>query len=316
MHRYNAPVRLRTDRGFFIYTRTTVLGNRCGGLVGALAPPTKIHKTDFKKSPWDSLPTQFSNIGFPYASTTLFKYWSRPTSPVEPPPRTLHTCMAKVPDYGQIIFAPHRTDAPKPPERNTPEEAAAWDAFQKHYFGGKDDRLNALVDEVLTARDSGWYTDYLTVPKKYTRAYRIINDIPAAVAKKLIPSFPQDGTEWGWVGGGRYSPHKGRINSWTVDTGIMPRLLRDFGGAFYRRNPGAYHMIFVCDLNQNRGGFFMNPDTAYENTPRLAGVFSYQREIISVDSLPLKGAAFCRHDEFGGDDAAILKKLIALAGGK
>ena len=223
--------------------------------------------------------------------------------------------MAKTPDYGQIIFAPNRKDAPKPPERDTPEEAAAWAAFQKHYFGGKDEQLNRLVDQVVAARDSGWYTDYLEVPRKYRRAYRIINDIPAAAARKLVPSFPLDGRVSGWASGGVYKPHRGRVNSWTVDTAIMKKLLADFGGAFYRRNPGAYHMIFVADLNTKRKDFFMNPDV-YTVTPRLAGEFSYQREIISVDSLSVMGVAFCRHDQFGGDDSKILQKLVEIAKGK
>jgi hypothetical protein len=223
--------------------------------------------------------------------------------------------MAKVPDYGQIIFAPNRKDAPKPPERDTPEEAAAWAAFQKHYFGGKDEQLNRLVDQVIAARDSGWYSDYLEVPRKYRRAYRIINDIPAAAARKLVPSFPLDGRVSGWASGGVYKPHRGRVNSWTVDTAIMKKLLADFGGAFYRRNSGAYHMIFVADLNTKRKDFFMNPDV-YTVTPRLAGEFSYQREIISVDSLGVMGVAFCRHDQFGGDDSKILQKLVGIAKGK
>ena len=221
--------------------------------------------------------------------------------------------MTKVPDYGQIIFAPHRTDAPKPPERNTPEEKAAWAAFQKHYFGGKDEDLNRMVDEVVAARDSGWYGDYLRVPPKYKRGYRIINDIPADVIKTMIPSF--NSKDMGWCAGGVYKPYGTRINSWTVDTGMFDKLLRDFGGAFYARTAGAYHIIFVCDLNRTRERFFMNPD-AYRRTPPLAGKFSYQREIISVDTVPVSGIAFCRHDEFGGDHKKILQKLVGIAKSK
>ena len=230
--------------------------------------------------------------------------------------REINTGMAKIPDYGQIIFAPKRNDVAPPPERDTPEERKAWDAFQKHYFGGKDERLNTVVDEILAARDSGWYSGYLNVPPKYKRAYRVINDIPAEVAKKLIPAFPQDGRASGWISGGQYRPLRGRVNSWTVSTAIFSRLLRDFGGAFYARNPGAYHLILVCDLTQNRKRFFMNPDMAYPTTPKLAGQFSYQREIISVDNIPIMGTAYCRHDEFGGDDDKILRKLVSLASGK
>lgn len=222
----------------------------------------------------------------------------------------------KIPDYGTIIFAPKRNDVTPPPERDTPQEEAAWEAFQKHYFGGKDEDLNRVVDEILAARDSGWYGGYLNVPTKYKRAYRVINDIPAAVAKKLIPSFPQDGRASGWASGGTYKPLRGRVNSWTVSTQIFRRLLRDFGGEFYARNPGAYHIVLVCDLNNHRKRFFMNPDRAYPTTPTLAGQFSYQREIISVDSVNMMGAAFCRHDEFGGDDEKILQKLIGLVAGK
>lgn len=217
------------------------------------------------------------------------------------------------PDYGKTIFAPHRLGEPPPHEPNTPEEEAAWAAFQKHYFGGKDDSLNALVDDVLAARDSGWYGEYLTVPGKYRRAFRVINDIPAAVAKGLVPSFPQDGKAWGWAAGGVYKPHKGRVNSWTVSTSIFKKLLKDFGGAFYRRNPGAYHLVLVVNLDAHRKRFFMNPDS-YHISPKLAGEFSYQQEIISVDNIPLVGAAYCRHDEFGGDDSKILQKLLSMSG--
>jgi len=92
-------------------------------------------------------------------------------------------------------------------------------------------------------------------------------------------------------------------------------LLADFGGEFYRNNTGAYHIIFVADLNLRRNSFIMNPDV-YTRTPRLAGEFSYQREIISVDSLPVMGVAYCRHDEFGGDDKRILQKLVETAKAK
>jgi len=223
--------------------------------------------------------------------------------------------MAKTPDYGQFIFAPNRKDTPKPPERDTPEEKAAWAAFQKHYCGGKDTYLNRLGYQVVAARDCGWHCDYLAVPKQYRRAYRIINDIPAAAARALVPSFPTDGRASGWASGGTYKPHKSRVNSWTVDTGILKKLLADFGGEFYRNNTGAYHIIFVADLNLRRNSFIMNPDV-YTHTPRLAGEFSYQREIISVDSLPVVGVAYCRHDEFGGDDKRILRKLVETATAK
>ena len=212
------------------------------------------------------------------------------------------------PDYGKVIFAPDRKDVPKPPEPNTPEEKLAWDAFQKHYFGGKDTDLNRLVDKIVNARDLGWYTDFLKVPSKYKLGYRIINDTPAHVIKNMIPGFDSKKLK-GWVGGGNYKPHKLRINSWTVSKSIFFKLLKDFGGKFYRNNEEAYHVLFVVSVGKNKNNFFMNPDK-YTKTPKLAGKFSYQKEIISIDSFSLVGASYCRTDEFNGNDTEILKYLL------
>ena len=71
-------------------------------------------------------------------------------------------------------------------------------------------------------------------------------------------------------------------------------------------------MVLVCNLSSIRDQFFMNPDV-YHDTPHLAGEFSYQKEIISVDGFPLVGAAFVRHDGYGGDDKKILAKLVEIA---
>jgi len=139
VHRYNAPVRLRTDRGFFYFytayspaqrSRTTVPGETVGGLVGALAPQPKILKSHFKKSRWDSTlpyfsnihrgvstPPKFSNIGFPYAPPTLFKYWSLPLEPPRaafPPTRPCAACSPVQPRTASPRHTETLTATPKP----------------------------------------------------------------------------------------------------------------------------------------------------------------------------------------------------------
>ena len=47
--------------------------------------------------------------------------------------------------------------------------------------------------------------------------------------------------------------------------------------------------------------------------PTMAGQFSYQQEIISIDSVKIYKAVYCNKKEFGGDPVVILDWLTRMA---
>jgi len=181
-------------------------------------------------------------------------------------------------DYGKVLFAPERRDVPQPAEDNTKDEEEAWEAFQKHYFGGRDAALVKELPKLLAAQKEGKHADILRVPKLYKYAYRLMSDLPVDIMKSNF-NISVEGNR-GIIRGGTYTNTRNIVSSWTVDLAALPKLVEDFGGKMYRRNKDSYHILVVADLERSRDSFFMNPDK-YADTPRLAGQFSYQREIIS-----------------------------------
>lgn len=210
-------------------------------------------------------------------------------------------------DYGNILFAPERTDAVQPPEKNTKDEEDAWEAFQKHYFGGRDAALVKELPKLIAAQKAGKHADILRVPKSYKYAYRLMSDLPVDIMKSNF-NISVSGNR-GIVRGGTYTNIRNVVSSWTVDLAALPKLVEDFGGNMYRRNKESYHILAIADLERSRNSFFMNPDK-YTNIPRLAGQFSYQREIISYKPVKMLKTIFCNKDEFGGDDRIITQWLM------
>jgi hypothetical protein len=210
-------------------------------------------------------------------------------------------------DYGKVLFAPERRDVPQPPERNTADENAAWEAFQRHYFGGRDAALVKELPKLLRAQAAGKHAEILRVPKRYKYAYRMMSDLPVDLMKSNF-NISVSGRR-GIVRGGTYTNKRNIVSSWTVDLAALPKLLEDFGGKMYRRNKDSYHILVVADLERSRNSFFMNPDK-YSDTPRLAGQFSYQREIISHKPVKMLKTVFCDKDEFGGNDRVITEWLM------
>jgi len=82
----------------------------------------------------------------------------------------------------------------------------------------------------------------------------------------------------------------------------------------YHKNKDSYHILVVADLERSRDSFLINPDK-YADTPRLAGKFSYQREIISYKPVKMLKTVFCNKDEFGGDDRIITQWLMGQISG-
>ena len=142
----NAPVCLRTDRGFFYFygkhrcihrcaAPYNAVGQQCqakpwGGFKYALATPNQNPQNGIQKItvglplPYFSnihrgvsTPPKFSNIGFPYAPPTLFKYWSLP---LEPPRAAFPRPRAPVPPVAPCspVQPPHATPKRLQPHRN------------------------------------------------------------------------------------------------------------------------------------------------------------------------------------------------------
>jgi hypothetical protein len=215
-------------------------------------------------------------------------------------------------DFGKVLFAPNRKDVAQPPEKNTPEEDAAWEAFQKHYIGGKDADLVRNLPKILAAMKRGEHKEFLEVPKKYKFAYRLMADLPISVMRNTFGiTIDAKSGKRGVVRGGTYTNERNIVSSWTVDTAVMPALLKDFG-SLYRRNKDSFHVLMVCDISRQRDSFIINPDK-YHDVPQMAGQFSYQKEIISHKPIKVLKTVFCDKDEFGGSDSQILDWLISQA---
>jgi len=214
-------------------------------------------------------------------------------------------------DYGKVLFAQQRTDVQQPAEDNTPDEDRVFDAFQKHYFGGRDAALVKELPDLIKAQKAGKHSEVLRVPKQYKYGYRLMADLPANILKSVF-NLSVDGDK-GIVRGGVYTNERNIVSSWTVDTAVLPKIVDDFGGKLYRRNADSYHVLVIADLDRSRDSFFMNPDKYYD-MPSMAGQFSYQREIISYKPVKLLKTIFCNKDEFDGNDRVITQWLIDQVG--
>ena len=212
-------------------------------------------------------------------------------------------------DYGAVLFEPQRRTSKKAPEKNTKDEEELWNALQQHYFGGRDAALAKELPTLLASKKK--HDDVLSVPSKHEYAYRLLSDMTANDLMKLF-RVKVGATGKGTTSGGTYTNKKYGVSSWTVDLGIMPALLKDFGGTMYDRNTDAYHVMLVSKLGNNRDAFIMNPN-AYHEIPTMAGQFSYQQEIISIDSVKIYKAVYCNKKEFGGDPVVILDWLTRMA---
>lgn len=210
-------------------------------------------------------------------------------------------------DFGAVLFAPQRRDVRNPPEPNTPDEERVFDAFQKHYFGGRDTALVKELPRLLKAMNSGKHSEFLRVPKQYKYAYRLMADLPAATLKSVF-NIPVSGDR-GIARGGTYTNTRNVLSSWTVDYAVLPKIVDDFGGKLYRKNADSYHVLVIADLDRSRNAFIMNPDKYYD-IPSMAGQFSYQREIISHKPVKLLKTIFCNKNQFGGDDRMIVQWLM------
>lgn len=210
-------------------------------------------------------------------------------------------------DFGKVLFAPDRKDIPKPAEPNTSEEQAAWEAFKKHYIGGKDGDLIRALPDILAAKRQGKYREFLEVPSNYKYAFRLMSDMTVESCSAMLGVKINPAQRQGQVRGGTYTTNR-VVSSWTVEPGVMPRLLQDFG-ALYRKNKESYHVVLIAPLSSNRDGFIVNPDK-YDDVPAMAGQFSYQKEIISVKPIKLERVIFCDKNEFNKNDKQIIDWLL------
>jgi hypothetical protein len=212
-------------------------------------------------------------------------------------------------DFGKVLFAPDRKDVPKPAEPNTKDEQQAWEAFKKHYIGGKDGDLVRALPDILAAKRKGLYREFLEVPSTYKYAYRLMSDMTSELMSTAAGVVPDLSVSKGQKRGGVYKPKPSSpVSSWTVEPAVVSRLLQDFG-SLYRRNQNSYHILLVAQIAQNRDGFIINPDK-YDDVPAMAGQFSYQREIISVKPIKLERVIYCDKDEFNKNDKQIIDWLL------
>lgn len=214
-------------------------------------------------------------------------------------------------NYGQTLFAPDRKDVSQPPEPNTPSEEEAWNAFRAHYMGGRDNNLIANLPEILAAKRSGKYRDFLDVPNRYKFAYRLIADVPSEIMKSKFGFAPKKESDLanGVISGGVYDASIKQVSSWTVDLAALPQLVKDFKG-LYRKHQHSYHILLLAKLSDNKNSFLINPDK-YQIAPELAGKFSYQKEIISYAPVKLWKTVYCDKNAFDGNDMTVVEWLVS-----
>lgn len=212
-------------------------------------------------------------------------------------------------NFGKVLFAPDRKDIAPPAEPNTRDEQEAWEAFKKHYIGGKDGDLVRALPDILAAKRKGLYREFLEVPSTYKYAYRLMSDMTVPLMQSALNIRVNPSDRKGIVSGGKYVPRANTpVSSWTVEASVVPRLLQDFG-SLYRKNAASYHVMLVAQIASNKDGFIINPDK-YDDVPDMAGQFSYQREIISVKDIKLQRVIYCDKDEFNKNDKQIVDWLL------
>lgn len=195
---------------------------------------------------------------------------------------------------GQYLFAPARSDVPKPKEKNTELEKKLSRDLGRHFEGEGD--VVGIEQSLLTLmgfEKQGLYKKLLSPPTG--KAYRFIKNIKPEQASKLflngypveaITANPNVAFHVGAVGAvdrpsasSTVARGETNISSWTIAP-TKPNF-----GDFCSTRPELVAILLVADIQSNE--FFLNPDNiaAHAQADRTsldASLVKREREVIAL----------------------------------
>ena len=227
--------------------------------------------------------------------------------------------------FGKYLFAPERwyegENIPSPPEKNNKEELKLKTQLKQHYDGDMDKLTPATINKLVKLRNSGKYTKVLTVPERYTHAFRTITVDHSTLS--TLTGIPEDKLPLqGRIGGKRITPYDQRKHySWTVDPDMFVELQQKFYTLGCKspssqqgkvEPPPSYVVMLKAPIKSNN--FIINPDIV-SGLKDIVGGYWYQQETLSVGTV--KGVDIvwisCRA---GLSEEQMVRKLIdAVKGG-
>lgn len=149
----------------------------------------------------------------------------------------------------------------------------------------------------------------LSVPKRYTRAYRLLTSVHHKTSSKF---GILDVRTTGFVPGGLYRPHTDKVSCWTVSLSMFNNLsgLEDDLALEHKTKLDRCNVILDCDLAAHRTQFLFNPQVL----PRLSGMrhYEYQSEVVSAQPVPLKGLVHFPSGSTAVETAVNLRKALSL----
>jgi hypothetical protein len=200
--------------------------------------------------------------------------------------------------YGKYLFAKNRKDlkgTPAAKEKDTPEEAELYQAFNDHY-NNQEYTLGDSAPQLLDLVKQGKYTKHLAPPPG--PYYRIITDVEIPVLckilgidKKSVVYGKPTRTKGGVMTPGGYLAGASGIHSWS--TALDPSWVEEDLYAFnslanrLRKSP-AGTIILKATGGKN---FFANPD-GMQNVTGLGKYVARQDEVISYGPVKFSSAVY------------------------
>jgi len=182
--------------------------------------------------------------------------------------------------FGDWLFGSDR-DKPnkREPEDDTPQEEELRDDLTSHYHGEMGE-LTKWIDQLVSLKDQGLYTDVLSPPADVKYAYRMMNNVRLETLTGIL-GYEPSGYEAGEVyeeKTGTFKPLAGREHySWTINFQKFQNMLKDWGRFTSLSSRGLQFLVFLrAPIAANT--FLMNP----RETSKMAQRWAYQDEVISV----------------------------------
>ena len=198
--------------------------------------------------------------------------------------------------YGQVLFAPNRTDAVKY-ENDEDDEIDLFNALYDHYDSNDSDKLDRLYGNILALIKMGKF-EKLLKPPQITEVYRYLNmysgDSPYQFIKTTFPSIKyKDASIENEIkvikrrGILKPANYDNDIQSWTLvpSTKTFEKTM-----AFEEIKSGRTACVVVASTSDKGNKFFINPKMT-----QLVDEFSsyaHEKEIMSAGPVKITGMAY------------------------
>lgn len=187
--------------------------------------------------------------------------------------------------FGSVLFGDERELPKGKPEKNIPAETDLFHDLRRYVDSNRSDHLERTVKVFDGLEGRGLYTDFLSVPKKYQYAYRILNAVSLATLKKILgyePTDMENGVFYDEPEGGMYYPKGKSFSSWTVDLGSLKELMEE-----WEYDVKGYHIVLKAPIHSNGNRFLLNPDELYKIDSM--DMYKHEQEVLSI------GPVQCSH---------------------